>query len=365
MTRKLDRYFLITVLILVFVGFFIFTSASLGLHARTGGAKFGAVAFNQIFFGLFLGFIGMYIASRIDYKIWKRYSFYIFLFSILMTLLVFIPKLGFSSGGATRWLALGPLSFQPAELLKLGFVIYFSAWISGMQTKIKQFKFGLFPLMVLFVIIGAILLAQPDTGTFLVILATGVVMFISAGGSLKHVFMISIIGIIVLLAIGFSRPYVLDRITTFINPGADRQGSGYQLDQSLIAIGSGGVFGKGFGQSVQKFDYLPEPIGDSIFAVAAEEWGFLGAITILFLFVIFALRGFKISSNSQDIFGSILVIGIISLIFIQSFINIASMLGLFPLTGMPLIFISHGGTALFFALVEVGIILSVSRQARI
>jgi len=364
MSRKLDKSFLIIVLILAFGGFFLFTSASLGLYAREG-ARFGAVAFNQAFLGLFLGFIGMYIVSRVDYKFWKRYSFYIFLLSILVTLLVFIPKFGLSSGGATRWLSVGPLSFQPAEFLKLGFVIYFAAWISGVQSKIKQFKFGLLPLIILLVITGAILLAQPDTGTFIVIAGTGMLMFFAAGGSWRDVFIAGAIGLVALVVIGLSKPYVFDRLLTFFDPGRDIQGSSYQINQSLIAIGSGKVFGRGFGQSVQKFDYLPEPIGDSIFAVAAEEWGFIGSVIILVMFLLFALRGFRISTRAPDIFGSMLVAGIISLIFIQSIINIASMLGIFPLTGLPLIFVSHGGTALFFALLEVGIILSVSRKTTI
>lgn len=364
MARKVDKSFLIIVLVLVLVGFFIFTSASLGLLAREG-ARFGAVAFNQVFFGLFLGFLGMYAASRIDYHFWKKYSFYIFLASIFVTLLVFIPQFGFSSGGATRWIALGPISFQPAEFLKLGFVIYFASWIAGMKTKIHHFKYGLLPLLVMFAIIGAILMKQPDSGTLLVIAGTGLLMFFSAGGRFRDILIVGLIGSMTLLVFGLSKPYILDRLTTFVNPDTNPLGSGYQIQQSLIAIGSGKIFGRGFGQSVQKFDYLPEPIGDSIFAVAAEEWGFIGSFIIVALFVFLALRGLRIAARAPDIFSSVLAVGLVSLITIQSFINIASMLGIFPLTGMPLLFISHGGTALFFALIEMGIVLNISRTVRI
>jgi cell division protein FtsW len=190
-------------------------------------------------------------------------------------------------------------------------------------------------------------------------------MFVTAGGRWRDVFIAGLIGIIFLAGLAYSRPYIFDRIETFIKPGEDLQGSSYQLNQSLIAIGSGQIFGRGFGQSVQKFNYLPEPIGDSIFAVAAEEWGFVGSTVLIFLFLAFAIRGLKIATWSSDIFGGLLATGIVILITVQSLVNIASMLGVFPLTGMPLLFVSHGGTALFFAMAEVGIILNISKQRQL
>jgi len=363
MQRKvLDKPFLIITSILVLLGFFLFVSASLGLLAREG-VKFSSVAFNQIAYGLIGGSIAMYLTSRFDYSIWRRYSFYFFLFSILMTVLVFVPGIGFSSGGATRWLSFGPLpSFQPVELLKLGFVIYFAAWISGVRQKIKSFQFGLLPLVMIIGVISVILLAQPDTGSLLIIIVAGLAMFITAGGRWRDVLVVGLIGIVLLAGLVYTRPYILDRLKTFVNPGADLQGSSYQLNQSLIAIGSGQLFGRGFGQSVQKFNYLPEPIGDSIFAVAAEEWGFVGSTVLIFLFLAFALRGLKIAAGAKDMFGGLLATGIVILITVQSLVNIASMLGVFPLTGMPLLFVSHGGTALFFAMAEAGIILNISKS---
>ncbi len=206
---------------------------------------------------------------------------------------------------------------------------------------------------------------QPDTGSVLVIAVAGLAMFVTAGGRWRDVFIAGLIGIIFLAGLAYSRPYIFDRIETFIKPGEDLQGSSYQLNQSLIAIGSGQIFGRGFGQSVQKFNYLPEPIGDSIFAVAAEEWGFVGSTVLIFLFLAFAIRGLKIATWSSDIFGGLLATGIVILITVQSLVNIASMLGVFPLTGMPLLFVSHGGTALFFAMAEVGIILNISKQRQL
>ena len=227
----------------------------------------------------------------------------------------------------------------------------------------STFQFGLLPLIVITGIVALILLNQTDTGSFLVISLAGLTMFIAAGGKWKEVFIAILIGIILLTGLIFTKSYILDRVKTFIDPGANTRSTSYQLDQSLIAIGSGKLFGRGFGQSIQKFEYLPEPIGDSIFAVAAEEWGFVGGILLIFLFLIFALRGLKIATGSKDIFGGLLATGIVILITAQSLINIASMLGVFPLTGMPLLFVSHGGTALFFAMAEAGIILNISRSA--
>ena len=360
--KVVDTPFLAITLILVFLGLFLFVSASLGLLAKEG-ARFSAVAFNQIVYGLIGGSIAMYFTSRIDYTFWKRYSFYFFIFSLFVTVLVFVPGVGLSSGGATRWVDLGPLpSFQPVELLKLGFIIYFAAWISGIKTKIRTFQFGLLPLVIIMGIIAGVLLAQPDTGSLLVIASAGLAMFITAGGRWKDVLIAGLIGAALLAGLIYTRPYVLDRVKTFINPGDDLQGSSYQLNQSLIAIGSGKMFGRGFGQSIQKFNYLPEATGDSIFAVIAEEWGFAGATVLIFLFLMFALRGLKIAANSNDVFGGLLATGIVILITVQSLVNIASMLGVFPLTGMPLLFVSHGGTALLFAMAEAGIVLNISRS---
>jgi len=360
--RQIDKTFLFLALGLTFIGFFLFVSASLGLLARDG-AKFSTVFFNQVIFGLVGGFLMLYFMSKIDYSFWRKYSFYIFLASIFLSLLVFVPWLGVTSGGAARWVQFGPLpSFQPVEFLKLGFVIYFAAWASGVGNKIKTFQYGLLPLIVVIGLISALLLSQPDTGNLIVIFVTGVTMFFVAGGRWKDMFISFLIGLILFGALVLVRPYLLDRVLTFIKPDTNLQGSSYQINQSFIAIGSGKILGRGFGQSVQKFNYLPEPIGDSIFAVAAEEWGFLGSSILILFFLAFTFRGLKIATKTKDIFGGLLTTGIITLIISQSFLNIASMLGVFPLTGMPLLFVSHGGTALFFTLAEVGIILNISKR---
>lgn len=361
--KQFDRTFLFIVIALVVVGFFIFSSASLGLLAREG-AKFSSVAFSQIFLGIFMGGIGMYVISRVHYTHLKKYSMYIFIASIFATLLVFIPGLGFEYNGATRWLNLGPITFQPAEFLKLGFVIYFAAWLSGIRDKLHSFRYSVIPFAVITGIIALPLLLQPDTGTFLVILTAAFSMYVAAGAKIRDILALVGAGILGAIALILSRPYIMDRILAFVDPSRDPLGSSYQIQQSLIAIGSGGIFGRGFGQSIQKFNYLPEPIGDSIFAVVAEEFGFIGAVLLIGLFLVFAWRGLRIATRATDHFGGLLVIGIVILITGQSFINIASMLGVFPLTGLPLLFVSHGGSALFLTLVGIGIILNVSKYQK-
>lgn len=360
---KIDKVFLGITALLVALGFFIFSSASLGVLA-VNEAKFSSVAFNQIFFGIFLGSIACIIFSKIDYHFWKKHAFIIFLISIALTLLVFTPGIGLSYGGASRWINLGSISFQPSELLKIGFVIYLAAWISKAKEKIKTINQGLLPFLIMLGLVGAILLAEPDTDTYLVIIFAGLAMFLVGGGKWSHLATVVIITLISLALVAYTRPYVKERFEIFLNPSLNYLTSGYQIQQSLIAVGSGEIFGKGFGKSIQKFSYLPEPIGDSIFAVAAEEFGFIGASLIIIIFVFFAFKGLRIAARAPDTFGGLLSLGIVILIISQMFVNVGGMLGLLPLTGIPLPFISHGGTALFIALIEVGIVLNVSKHAK-
>lgn len=360
---KVDKPFLWITLILVVFGFLIFSSASLGLLAR-GSANYSSVAFSQTVLGLFLGTIAFFSASKLDYKLWKKSAFYLLLGAVILNALVLVPGLGEAHGGARRWFYLGPVSFQPAELLKLAVIIYFSAWAAGVKGKIKDFKYGFLPLLVLLGLSSFLLLLQPDTDNLAMILVALVAMYISAGGKWRHMIVLGIAGMIALAVLVSFRPYLKQRITTFMNPQADSQGAGYQIQQSLIAIGSGGLSGRGFGQSVQKFNFLPEPVGDSIFAVAGEEFGFLGSVLIILLFVAFATRGLKIAANVTDVFARLVVVGIVIMITGQAFVNIGAMLGVLPLSGITLPFVSHGGTSLFFTLLGAGIVLSVSKTQR-
>ena len=360
---KVDIPFLISVCILVVAGYIIFTSASFGLLSKQT-IKYANVAFNQTFYGLFWGILACIITTQINYKSYRKYAFFIFLISIIATLSVFVPNLGIEHGGARRWIDLGFLSFQPSELLKIGFIIFLSAWISMVKEKNQSFRYGFLPLIIVLVLIGVILLSQPDTDTFVILAISGFAIFLVGGGKWRYILASIFIGITLLASLALTKPYIMNRINTFINPSQNALGSSYQIQQSLIAIGSGGMIGRGFGQSIQKFNVLPEPIGDSIFAVACEEFGFLGGVGIIFAYVFFAFRGLKIASRIGDIFGRLLVVGIVIIVTSQAFVNIGAMLNLIPLSGITLPFISHGGTALFMTLLEVGIILNVSKNQK-
>jgi cell division protein FtsW len=358
--KKVDKFFLIIIFILLAVGVAMFVSASLGVLARSE-KTFYSVLFSQLVLGLCLGLVGMYFCLKINYKFWRNYSFLIFLGSVLLTAAVFIPSLGWSHGGAQRWIDLRLFKFQPVEFLKFGFVIYFAAWLSWAKNKAQDFRFGILPLGIMLAIIALVLLKQPDTKSFILITVTGISMLFVSNVSIKYILGIGL-GIVFLLgSLVYFTPYLQERVKTFINPAHDAQGSSYQIQQSLIALGSGGVFGRGFGQSIQKFNYLPEPQGDSIFAVLGEELGFVGTSITIFFYLLFILRGFRIANRSPDLFSGLLVYGIVILITVQSFMHIASVTGVFPLTGVPLVFMSQGGTSLMIYLMAIGIVLNVSR----
>ena len=361
--KPVDKILLALVLVLVVSGFLIFSSASLGLLARTG-ASFSSVAFNQFLFGIVGGGLSMFFLSNIYYRNLRQYAFYIFIFSVLITLAVFVPGIGATHGGATRWINILGFSLQPAEILKIGFVIYVATWLSGMNQHVTSFVAGTLPFIGIVGLVGGVMLLQPDTDTFMIMAAAALAMFVTAGGRWRDVGYMILAAVVLLALVAFMRPYIMDRLTTFMHPEDDPQGAGYQIQQSLIAVGSGGFSGRGFGQSIQKFEYLPEPIGDSIFAVYSEEFGFIGSTLLILLFLGFTFRGFKIAAVAQDMFGMLLVVGFMTLIVLQAFLNMGAMLGVAPLSGLPLPFISHGGTALLATLTMVGIVLNVSKYRK-
>lgn len=358
-----DRTFLILVCTIALAGLAIFSSASLGLLARENSSVSQDILL-QAGLGLGLGCIAFLFARAIPFAWVKRFAPHLYVLTIIFTALVFVPGLGFHSGGATRWINLGFTTVQPAEFLKIGLVLALAAWLAPRAQKLSNMKRGLFPFLGLLVVPSALLLAQPNTSTTLLLLATGAAMYFVAGAPWRD---FGILAIGVVLAFGvivLARPYVLERVQTFFNPSANSLGSGYQIQQSLIAIGSGGVLGRGFGQSVGKFNYLPEPDGDSVFAVFAEETGFAGAAVLIALFIALAARGIAIAGNSRDLFGGLVAFGFSFIIIFQAFINIGAMLGIIPLTGLPLPFISHGGTALMAVLIMCGFILNVAAHQR-
>lgn len=362
--KRADKIFLSLVIALVFFGTLIFVSAWFGLLAHgtaNGDTQYTGVLFTHAV-SVVLGFLIMVGASNVPFAFWKKYSLYIFIVSLILTAAVFIPVIGFEYNGAQRWLHIGPVSLQPSEFLKIGFILFFAAFLSSLKGRVNSFKEGLAPILGTLGIISALLIKQPDTGTLMVIIASAIGMFLAAGGYWRHLFIFMLTGFLGILFLAFTRPYVMERFTVFLDPSKDHLNSGWQITQSLIAVGSGGVTGRGFGQSIQKFNYLPEAINDAIFPVASEEFGFIGSTGIVILFLALAFRGFKIASRAPNQFSGLVVVGIVIMITAQAFINISAMLSLIPLTGVPLPFISHGGTALVLLMLAVGIVLNVSKQ---
>jgi cell division protein FtsW len=281
---------------------------------------------------------------------------------VLATFAVFIPHIGFSHGGARRWLDIAGFSFQPSELMKIGAVMLAALYFSQIKGKIESFTWGFGGLAGILALPAIVLILQPDIGTFGVICISVGAIFFAAGAPWRQIIAVFLAGVIVLTILISVKPYMRDRVMTFLNPAQGQLAESYQIRQSLIAIGSGGFSGRGFGQGVQKFTYLPEPMGDSIFAVAGEELGFIGAFGIVVLFTLFAIRGYSIASRAPDLFGSLLAVGIATYLAVEAFINIASMLGVAPLTGIPLTFISQGGSAILVSLGSAGLLLSISRR---
>lgn len=359
-----DKIFFWTVCTMSLIGFFILTSASMGLFARTEGLDFFGAVGRQGFFGLLGGAVLFLITGKINYRWWGKFSFVLLVTAFILTLLVFLPKIGLSHGGATRWISAGPLFFQPSEILKFSLIVYLASWLSSKNRNIRNFKSGFLPFFGMAAIAGTPVVMQKDIGTLSVILSGCLALFFLAGGKLKHFLLAVIIIVVAVGSLIIIEPYRVNRLKVFFNPEHDPQGASYQLRQSLIAVGSGGIFGKGFGMSVQKFKYLPEPVGDSVFAVFAEEFGFIGAVFLICLFLFFLYKGFSISIRAPDNFGRLAAAGIAIMITAQSFINIAAMVGIFPLTGVPLVFVSKGGTALMMTLIEAGVLLNISKHAK-
>ncbi len=356
-----DRMFFMLVISLALAGLAIFSSAVLGLLARENSSVSQDILL-QAGLGLGLGFLALLVARTIPLAQIKRFAPFLYALTILFTLLVFVPGIGFHSGGATRWIDIGFTTVQPAEFLKIGFVLALAWWLAPRARELASTKKGLFPFLIFLIIPAAILLAQPNTSTAFLMFVTGTVMYFVAGAPWRDFGILALGAILAFAIVIAARPYVLERVKTFINPSENSLSSGYQIQQSLIAIGSGELAGRGFGQSVEKFNYLPEPAGDSIFAVFAEETGFIGAAILLALFVAFAARGIVIAGNSRDLFGGLVALGFSFIIILQTFINISAMLGIIPLTGLPLPFISHGGTALMATLIMCGFILNVAAR---
>jgi len=357
-----DRVFSIIVLILVVLGFALFSSAALGLLAQVDASPW-KLLLTQFSLGLIPGFLALLFFRFLPQKKLLSLVLPFYIGSILLSLLVFTP-LGIELNGARRWIDLGFTTLQPAEFLKIGVVLMLAAFLAKAGNRIRDIKEGLLPFCLIVGLPSIILLEQPNTSTMIIIGLACAAMYFLAGAPWRDFLILGGVSIIVLTVLIFTRTYLMERVKTFIDPSRAPQSAGYHIQQSLIAIGSGGLTGRGFGQSVQKFNYLPEAQSDSVFAVYGEEFGFMGTVLLVALFAAFALRGLMIASGASSMFGLLAASGLTLLITFSAFLNIGALLGIAPLTGLPLPFISHGGTALMAALLSVGIILNIAAHRK-
>lgn len=357
---KVDRYMMWLVLIILIVGLLTLSSASTSLSYQRFGNNY-YYFLRQILFGALPGLVFMYIFSRIDYHKWQTISPLLVLGGILLLVAVLIPGIGFKVGGARRWINFGSFLFQPAEFIKLAMIIYLASWYDKRQHQSQDLYYGFLPTLAIVGLVAGLIILEPDIGTMLVLAVIAGVMFFIGGVRMRYIYATAALALVVLWILVKAEPYRAERFLAFLNPDSATQSIAYQLNQAKIGIGSGGFWGVGFGQSRQKYSYLPEPIGDSIFAIMAEELGFIRILLVLILFLFLAFRGLKIARNAPDTFGKLVVAGITSWIIFQALINIGGITGTIPLTGIPLPFISYGSTALTLSLAAMGIILNISR----
>ncbi len=321
----------------------------------------GHYYFLQQLSALGVGTVGYFIAARVHYSTWRRLAVPLMVLALILLVAVFIPGVGFNYGGASRWIDLHFTLLQSSEVAKLALVIYLAAWFDRLGNKVDDFRAGFLPFVGIVTVLGFLIMLQPDTGTMSVLLVIAVAMYFVAGASLRHIAIAAggafgVLGVLIAIA-----PYRINRLLTFLDPAKDTLGTGYHVQQALVAIGSGGLFGLGFNNSVQKHFYLPEPMNDSIFAIIAEELGFFLAAAVIVAFAYFALRGFRLARLAPDTFSRLIVTGVVTWIAWQALLNIAAMLSLVPLTGVPLPFISLGGSALVVLMTAMGIVHNISR----
>jgi cell division protein FtsW len=356
-------FLLLSVIFLLLLMGLIFLSSASSVIAYT---KFGDAYhfFKNQLVNVLLGLVVFWFFVQIDYREWRKYAFGFLIFSIFLLLLVFIPGLSATWGKSRSWIDIFGFSLQPSEFVKLSFLLYLAAWLESRKEELSEVEAGIGPFVVVLGVIALLMIMQPDVGTLSIVTVTSLIVYYIGGGKTAHIIGIVLIGII---AFGFMvqvRPYQLNRFKCMIDPNYDSQDVCYQINQSLIAVGSGGIWGRGIGDSRQKFMYLPEVSGDSIYAVIAEETGLLISVFLILLYVFLFYRGYFVAKHAPDDFGRILAIGIVSWISLQAIINIGGVINFMPMTGVPLPFISYGGSAILSVMAASGILVNISRQTK-
>nr|MBI5456034.1 putative lipid II flippase FtsW [Candidatus Levybacteria bacterium] len=355
--KKIDLFLFFAVAFLTFFGLFMLYDASSFVAFRDFIDKYHYVK-EQVFW-MFLGFAALFLFSKFDYHKFYNLAIPILIGAVLLLVLVFIPGIGVSFLGAHRWIDIGFITLQPSELVKLALAIYLAAWFSSKE------KGRLWAFLLLLSVILVLVMVEPDMGTAVIILLEAITIYFLSGARLLYFAAILPVITLVGLILVKLEPYRAARLATFLNINQDIGSSSYHVRQILIALGSGGLTGVGFGNSLQKYAYLPENTTDSIFAIIAEELGFLGTCFIIFVYIFIIWRGFYIAINAKDTFGKLLAGGITTFLAGQVLINLSAQTALLPLTGVPLPFISYGGSALIISLSAIGILLNIGKQGRI
>lgn len=358
-----DYVLMLTVSVLLAIGVVMVYSSSF-VKAEDWFDGDGFYYLKRQAFWTILGLGFMIAFANFDYWKWNRLAKPGLIVVMILLLLVFVPGIGRGAKGAYRWIGMGPIpQFQPSEIMKTAFVIYMAKYLTETRELIRNFKQGFLPPILLLGVVFALILAEPDLGTALAIGATTFVMLFVGGARIKHLIVLASMAIPGILVLIIIEPYRMRRLMSFWNPWASPLRDGFQIIQSLYALGSGGLFGVGLGQSRQKFFYLPEQHTDMIFAIIGEELGFIGAVTSLLLFALFAWRGYKVAVNAPDGFSSLVAAGLTSMITLQAALNIGVVTSSLPMTGIPLPFLSYGGSSLIFTLASIGILLNISRYS--
>lgn len=358
-----NNFFLLAIGGLIFFGLLMLSTASAVLSFYNRGDNYYYLK-QQLINGLIPGLVLFFAAGYFPYRKLKKFAMPLMFVSILLLFLLFVPALGVSIKGATRWLDLKIISFQPSEVLKLATVIYLASLFESRKKNSAETKGKLFPFVIVSALIAALLAIEPDLGTLGVVLGIALAMYFAAGAKISHILMIVLLGLVGLSAVVLISGHGLNRIEVFLSPNSDKLGSGYQINQATGVIASGKYFGLGFGASQIKSGLrLPEPMGDSIFAIVAQELGFAGVLAVIAFLVALGWYGFKIAKSSRDELGTLLVTGVVVWILIQSLINIGAISGLLPLTGIPLPFVSYGGTSLAILLTACGIVYNIQKAS--